>query len=112
MAGVGLLHTLLTLAYVACAAICIDDTLWSTAGDGVWFGNISGKAVTDGVAEMVDLTSGPWAAGTWITRVRLWHTLLVLADITMVTVRVYLALRSTTSDGVRFWDQTRKAVTN
>ena len=112
MAGVGLLHTLLALANVSCAAICVDDTLWSTACDGVWFGNISGKAVTDWVSEMVDLTSGPWAAGTGITRIRLRHTLLVLADITMVTVRVYLALGSTAGDGVWFWDQTRKAVTD
>ena len=112
MAGVGLLHTLLALANVSCAAICIDDTLWSAACDGVWFGNVSGKAVTDWVAKMVDLASGSWAAGTGITRVGLWHTLLVLADITMVTVRVYLALGSTASNGIWFWDQTRKAVTN
>ena len=112
MAGVGLLHTLLALANVSCAAICVDDTLWSTACDGVWFGNISGKAVTDWVSEMVDLTSGPWATGTGITGVRLWHTLLVLADITMVTVGVYLTLRSTASNGVWFWDETGKAVTN
>ena len=112
MAGVGLLNALLALANVSCATICIDDTLWSTACDGVWFGNISGKAVTDRVSEMVDLTSGPWAAGTGITRIRLRHTLLVLTDITMVTVRVYLALGSTACDGVRFWDEAREAVTN
>ena len=112
MAGIGLLHTLLALANVSCAAICINDALWSTACDGVWFWNISGKAVTDWVSEMVDLTSGPRTAGTGITRIRLRHTLLVLADITMVTVRVDLALRSTACDGVGFWDKTGKAVTN
>ena len=61
---------------------------------------------------MVDLTSGSWATGTGITGVRPRHTLLVLADITMVAVRVYLALRSTAGDGVWLRDQTREAVTN
>ena len=112
MAWVGLLHTLLALANVSCAAICVDDTLWSTACDGVWFGNISWEAVTNWVSKMVDLASGSWTTGTGITRVRLRHTLLVLADVTIVTVRIYLALRSTAGDGVWFWDQTRKAVTN
>ena len=112
MAGVGFLDTLLALTNIACATICVNDAFWSAACDCVWFGNISGQAVANWVSEMVDLAGGPGATGTGITGIGLLHALLILADITRVTVVVSLALWSAASDGVWFWDETGKAVTN
>ena len=112
MAGIRLFNALLALANVACATVCINDALWSTACDCVGFGNVSGQAVANWVSKMIDLTGGPRATGTGIAGVRLLHTLLILADIAMLTIVVSLALWSAAGDGVWLWDQARKAVTN
>ena len=112
MAGIGLFNALLALANVACATICVNDALWSTASDCVWFGNVSGQTVANWVSKMIDLTGGPRATGAGIAGVRLLHALLILADVAMLAVVVSLALWSAAGDGVWLWDQAGKAVTN
>ena len=110
VAGIRLLNTLLTLTDVASSTICIYDTFWPTSSDCVWFGNISRQAMANWVSSTVDLTSGSWATGTGIAWIRLLDAFFILTDIARVTVIVSLALRSTTSDCVWLWNQTRKAM--
>ena len=46
------------------------------------------------------------STGVWITGVRLDDTSLALADVSLLTVRVYDALRAAAGDGVGLGDET------
>ncbi len=110
VAGVRLLNALLVLTDVAVVAVRVVNTLGTAASDGVGLGNISRQAVADWSSQPTDFASGSRTTGAGIAGIRLLHTLLVLADKTGAAVIISLALRATSSDGVRLGDETGQAV--
>jgi len=106
VAWVRLDHTPLALTDVTGLAIGIPNTFRSAASDGVRLGNETGLAATDGVSSKVDRADSSRAAGAWNTGVRLFHALLVLANVTALAVRVSHTFRFAARNSVRVGDQT------
>jgi len=87
-------------------AIGIPNTFGTAASDGVGFGNETGLATTDGVSSKVDCADSSRAAGAWNTGVRLLHALLVLANVTVLAVRVSHTFRFATRNSIRVGNET------
>ena len=106
VAWVRLDHTPLALTDVTALAIGIPHALRSTASDGVRLGNETRLATTDRVSSKVDCADGSRAARAWNTGIRLLHTLLVLANVTTLAVRISYTLRFAARNSVRVGDET------
>lgn len=102
---------LVSLANVTGTTICIPFTFMGTASDGVRLGNVGWQASADRVATSCHSALSIRTTGTWITRIRLYNTPLVLAYVTRLTVRINSALGTASSDCVRFRDQPRLTTT-
>ena len=104
---VWLLDTSLALANVSLLTVRVNDTFRFTSGDGVRVGDQAGLTSTDGVACPGHRALSPRATGRWVTRVGLDDTPLALANVCLLAVGVYNALRAAASDGVRLGDEAR-----
>ena len=97
---IGLHNTSLVLTDVALLTIRISHALRLTPGDSVGVGDEPGLTSADGVTIPSHRALGPGSTGVWIAGVRLDDTSLALADVSLLTVRVYDALRAAAGDGV------------
>ena len=111
-AGIGSGDTLVVAADHSGPAVQIPFALSTATSDGVRLGDVGGQASADGIACLADHALGVWAAWTWIAGIRLLNAPLVLADIPLLAVWVYDALRPTASDCVWFGNETGFAPTN
>ena len=103
--GIRLLDTSLALTNESLLTVRVNDTLGLTPGDGVGVGDEAGLTSADGVTcpRHGALSSG--ATGRRVTRVWLDHASLTLANISLLTIRIYDTLGLTPSDGVRIGDE-------
>ena len=109
IAGVRLLHTAGLGTDKPVLTVGVNHALWATACDGVWLRHQAWETPADGVALAAGLTGGAGPTGTGLAGVWPLHTSLAPADLSVVTVRVNHALRTTASDGVGLGDETRQA---
>ena len=103
---VRLLDTSLTLTDESLLTVRVNDTLWLTPGDSVGVGDEPGLTSADGVTIPSHRALGSGPTGVWIAGVGLDDTSLALADVALLTVRVYDALRTAAGDGVGLGDET------
>lgn len=73
-AGIGLFDALLVSTDVSAVAVIVGLALWPAAGDGVWLGDQTSKAVADGVAGPVDCAGSARAAWSWKAGIGLLRT--------------------------------------
>ena len=64
-------------------------------------------ASTDGIAGTSDRALGSRSTGVGVAGIRFDNTSSSLTNVSLLTVGVNDTLRSTTGDGIRFWDETR-----
>ena len=102
---IGLHNTSLALTDVSLLTVRIYDALRLTPGDSVGVGDESGLTSADGVTIPSHRALGSGSAGVWIAGVGLDDTSLALADVALLTVRVYDALRAAAGDGVGLGDE-------
>jgi len=101
VAWVRFFNTTLVLTNKATFTIRIPGALRSASSDGVWFGDKSLLTSANGVAQAVDHASRVGTTGGGVAWVRLLHTSLVLAHISILTVGIPNTFGATAGDGVR-----------
>ncbi len=93
------------LFYASTSTKSLPNALRLAAGNSVRIGNKSGWAAADSVSASGDGALRAGAARRGIARIRLRHTPLALAHITVLAVRITDALRLASGDGVRIRDE-------
>ena len=81
----------------------------SASGNGVRFGNQSGQTATNRVAQLVGDTSGSRSTRGRVARIRFLDALLVVANVSGLTIRITDAFRSASGNGVRLGNKSRFA---
>jgi hypothetical protein len=109
--GVRLNNAFLILANVAMLTVRINHTFGTTTSNSIRLGNQPRLTPTYGVPVEVDGANSTRTTRRWVARVWLDNTMLRLADITRLTVRVNYTFRATPSDCIRFGNQSRLATT-
>lgn len=93
-------------------AIGVSDTLRPTACDCIGFWDQTRFTAANWVASKVNCAHGARPTWRWIARIRFFYTLLVLADVASLTIRVNDTFRFAARDCIRVWDESGLATTN
>lgn len=105
-------NAFLISANKALLAVGVSDTLRPTACDGIGFWDQTRFTAANWVASKVNCTYGSRPTWRWIARIRFFYTLLVLADVASLTIRVNDTFWFAARDGIRVGDESGLATTN
>lgn len=105
-------NTFLIPADKTLLAVGVSDTLRPTACDGIGFWDQTWFAAANWVASKVNCTHGSWPTWRRIARIRFFYTLLVLADVASLAIRVNDTFRFAARDCIRVGDESGLATTN
>lgn len=112
IAWVWLFYTPLIIADISGLAIWISNAFRPTSSYGIGFGNKTRITSTNGIAKAIDTASCARSTGRWVTWIRLFHTFLILTNISLLAIRVSDAFWFTASDRVRIRNQSRLTSAN
>jgi len=93
-------------------AVRVSDTLRPTACDSIGFWDQTRFTAANWVASKVNCTHGSRPTWRWIARIRFFYTLLVLADVASLTIRVNDTFWFAARDCIRVGDESGLATTN
>jgi len=80
----------------------------AAASDGIRLGNIGRQTATDRVAGWQDRALSVGTTWRGVARIRFWHTLVVLANITGTTIRITFTFAFASGNCIRHWDEARQ----